>query len=313
MKIDGNRYENQGLARQAEETAKTARGNRNKSSATIHASDLNLIQDGGILERKKKAMADAMGIVGKQFAADGKIDADLAERRGRIADSKAKADAALKEKQALSEEQRKLQEAYGVEPDSEEQADLELRIKMKKALDPRNGVKLTKEDVERLQKMGPVTDYQREAMEIEDSKAIWEEEIEEAHKTISFETQVIRATEQEMLKVHGMVDAQKAAQASLDAASKEIIGMAIQEGMDKIEGDLEEAVEKAEEQKEEKEEQEALRGEKKTEQEAQNEQLQKLPDMQKMQNEVDQQLQEILERQKLLEEDLKGIQVDHNI
>ena len=161
--------------------------------------------------------------------------------------------------------------------------------------------------------MGPMTDYQREAMELEASKGVWEDEIEEAHKVISTETQVIRATEQEMLKHHGMVDAQRTAQASLQTASKEIIGMAIQESMDKIEEELDETVEKAEEQKEEREELEALRDEKKAEQEAQNEQLSKLPDMQKLQSEVDQQLQEILERQKLLEEDLKGIQVDQNI
>ena len=313
MKIDKNRYENQGLARQAEQAAKAERGSRRSGTSTIHASELNLLGDDSIFARKKKAMADAMGIIGKQFQADGKIDEDLAERRGRIADSKAKADAALKEKQALSEEQKKLQEAYGVEPDSQEQADLELRIKMKKALDPRSHVDLTKEEIDRLNEMGPMTDYQREAMELEASKGVWEDEIEEAHKVISTETQVIRATEQEMLKHHGMVDAQRTAQASLQTASKEIIGMAIQESMDKIEEELDETVEKAEEQKEEREELEALRDEKKAEQEAQNEQLSKLPDMQKLQSEVDQQLQEILERQKLLEEDLKGIQVDQNI
>ncbi len=44
-----------------------------------------------------------------------------------------------------------------------------------------------------------------------------------------------------------------------------------------------------------------------------NQNLKNLPDIQRVQDEVDQQIQEIRMRQKLLEEDLKGIQVDSNI
>ena len=264
----------------------------------------------GVLERKKKAMADAMDIIGKQFEVDGEIDQDFAKRRGRIADNKEKIAAALEEKQALGEEQEKLRESYGVAADSEEQADLALRMKMREAMKPDSNVTFSEEEMERIQNLGPMTEYQREALEIEASKAVWEEEIAEAQKEIALDTQVICATKQELLKYHGMDDAKRIADATLEAASDEIMGMLRQEGMDQIQEEIEETVEKAQEQKEKKEEQEALREEQKARQETKNQQKENLTDIQRTQNEIEQQLQEILERQKLLEEDLKGIQVD---
>ena len=217
----------------------------------------------------------------------------------------------MKEKQALDEEMEKLRESYGVEPDSEEQADLELQIKLRKSMKPGSKVELTEEEFQRLQESGPLTEYQKQALEIEASKGVWQEEIDEAHKQIAVDTQVIRATKLELLKHHGMTDAAKAAEATLQAASDEIVGMLLEEGKDHVEEELDEVVEKAKEEKEEKEEQEAIREKHKAEQEEQNQQLAELPDIQRTQTEVEQKIQEILEKQKLLEEDLKGIQVDH--
>lgn len=313
MRIDGNRSDGQSQLLRAENAEKQQKENSEKERGSIKASDLNLMQDDGILGRKKKAMADAMDLIGKQFEADGKIDDDLAKRRERIGENKKKAEAALKEKQALDQEKEKLRESYGVEADSEEQADLELQIKFRKAMKPGSNVQLTEEEFKRLQESKPLTDYQKQALEIEASKGVWQEEIDEAHKQIAVDTQVIRATKQELLKYHGMTDAVKAAEATLEAASDEIKGMLIAEGMDHVKEEVDEAVEKAQEQKEEKEEQKALREEQKARQEEQNQQLQELPDVQRAQTEVEQKLQEILERQKLLEEDLKGIQVDNII
>lgn len=312
MRIDGNKSGGQELMNQANGVKGQQNEKQTKETVSIQASQLNLMQD-GILERKKKAMADAMDIIGKQFSADARIDEDLAQRRERIADSKEKAATALKEKQALSEEQEKLREQYGVDLDSEEQSDLELRIKMREAMKPGSRVKLSDEEWERLQNMGPETEYQKEALQIEASKNIWKTEIEEAHKVIALETQVIRATKQELLKHHGMVDAVNVAEDSMEAASAEILGMLRQEGMEHIQEEIDEKVEEAQEKKEEKEEQEAVREEKKAQQEEMNQALKNLPDIQKVQSEVEQQIQEIRARQKLLEEDLKGIQVDSNV
>lgn len=316
MRIDANIPENKNLLQCTQEAGKNeqtgVKKNGKEESQSINASELNLMQD-SILERKKKAMADAMDIVGKQFKADAKIDADLDERRIRIAENKEQANAALKEINSLSEEQEKLKETYGIADDSQEQQDLELRMKINEAMKPGSKVKLTKEDLERMQQLEPMTEYQQQAMDLENAKGVWKDEMKAAQKEISLQTQIIRSTKQELLKHHGMVDAQNAAEASLKAASDEIVGMLMQEGLDHIQEEVEDAVEKGEEQKEEKEEQEALRAEQKEEQTEQTTQQAQSDDIQNVQKEVGQQIQEILEKQKLLEEDLKGIQVDNII
>lgn len=323
MRVDGTIQGSQAaLARNGESVRggqqakeQQAKGSRAKAdTVSIKGSELNLAQD-SILARRQKAQKDAMDIINTQFKADSKIDEDFAERRGRIAENKENAAAALREINALSEEQARVKEAYGIEDDSQEQKDLELRIKLSEAARPGSNVKFTEDEMKRINQLGPMTEYQKQVMGLESSKGVWREEIEEANENIAVETQVIRATKLELLKHHGMDDAKRLAEESLAAASKEIMGMLTQEGMDKVKEDLEETVEKAEEEKEKQEEQEALR----EEQKAQREQNQNLAsnsgmeEIQKIQSEMDIQMEEIRQRQKLLEEDLKGIQVDSSI
>lgn len=296
--------ENTNQAKGADESGKNKGG-----TFAINASQLNLMQD-PIQARRDKAQKEAMDILRGQFKSDGVIDTDLKERRGRIAENKETAAAALKEINAISEEQEKLKESYGIEADSQEQKDLELRMKFNEAMKPGSQVKLTEEDWERYQEMGPMTEYQRAAMSLEADKGKWRKEIDEAQKVISSETQVIRATQQEVVKHHGMDDAVAAKEEYQKAASKEIIGMLMEEGKDHIEEKVEEAVEKGEEQKEAKEELEELREEKKAEREENMPQPDNLLELHKIQKDVEEQLKNILEEQKLLKEDLKGVKVN---
>ncbi len=293
---------------------KDAHGNGNNKGGTfsINASQLNLMQD-PIQARREKAQKEAMDILRGQFESDGVIDTDLKERRDRITQNKETASAALKEINAISDEQEKLKETYGIEADSKEQQDLELRMKFNKAMKPNSQVKLTEEEWEQYQELGPMTEYQKAAMSLEADKGKWRKEIEEAQKVISSETQVIRATQQEVVKHHGMDDAVAAKDKYLEAASGEIIGMLIDEGKDHIEEKVEEAVEKGEELKEEKEELEELREEKKAEREENTPQPEELLDIHKIQQDVEEQLKAILEEQKLLKEDLKGLKVNSAI
>lgn len=296
--------ENTNQAKGADESGKNKGG-----TFSINASQLNLMQD-PIQARREQAQKEAMDILRGQFEADGAIDTDLKERRGRIAQNKETAAAALKEINAISEEQEKLKEAYGIEADSQEQQDLELRMKFNKAMKPDSQEQLTEEEWERYQELGPMTEYQKAAMELEADKGKWRKEIDEAQKVITSETQVIRATQQEVVKHHGMDDAVAAKEEYLKAASKEIIGMLIEEGKDHIEEKVEEAVEKGEKLKEEKEELEELREERKAEREENTPQPEELLDIHKIQKDVEEQLNAILEEQKLLKEDLKGLKVN---
>ncbi len=312
MRVNANMQGNNELVQRTQETYTKKQEGKNGHLESIDASGLKIVQD-SILERKKQAMRDAMGIIRKQFEADSEIDQNLAERRSRIGENKEKANVALKEMQALEAEQEKLKETYGIKEGSQEQQDLELRMKFNEAMKPDSNVELTSEEMKRYMELGPVTEYEQQVMTLESSKGKWREEIDEAHKVIAEETQIIRGIKKELLKYHGMDDATLAAEETLKAASDAIVGMLMQEGLTHIQEEVDEAVEKGKELKEEKEQQEALMEEKKAERKEQAQQMAETPDLQELQGEVEQRIKEILEKQKLLEEDLKGIQVDGSI
>lgn len=130
-----------------------------------------------------------------------------------------------------------------------------------------------------------------------------------------------------------MIAAQKEAEAIMDAARDEIIGMIKDQGMDHIDEEMQEKVEQAQEEKEKKEEEEekleAIREDKAEIQEQvdaarerahENEKraeelIEALPmdDLLKMDNgtsDFQQELKDIMNRMKLMEEDLKGAAVD---
>ena len=130
-----------------------------------------------------------------------------------------------------------------------------------------------------------------------------------------------------------MVDAGKNAEASLKASSDEIIGMLKDEVIDKIDKDLEETVEEAKEDKEEKvkeeAEKEAARAEREQQAQEVEENLQEqkkranrtsnslknvsVSDLLDKQQDINRNTQQILEEQKLLQEEIKGIVVDSQV
>lgn len=313
MKIQ-NGTENNLYTRNQEQTAAAARQEKavKEEVKSIDASGLNLGQD-SIAQRKGRAQKEAMDIIRNQFKSDGKIDESIADCREKIADNKDKATEALGHINELTEQQEQLKEDWNIADDSQEQQDLELRLKAKEAMKPNSKVELSAQEWEQYSKLGPMSEYQQAVMDWENEKDMFRKDLEDANKNIAIQSQVIRATKQEMLKHHGMDDAAALAEESRKAASKEIIGMAVQEGMDSIKEEIDEAVEKGQEQKEKNEEEEALREKKKADEMELQQQAMNLPNAQKLQDEVEQKIQEIMAKQKLLEEDLKGCQVDQNV
>lgn len=136
----------------------------------------------------------------------------------------------------------------------------------------------------------------------------------------------------ESLKHHTMIDAQGQAEQILDAARDEIVGMAVEGGMDHIDEEAEEREEKAEKLKEEKEEREERVEEQKEHLEEQEKRIDRqrenrheeeelLEDMfvdemitfDRLQSDVKNEVQDILNKMKLIEEDIKGAVVDNNL
>ena len=242
-----------------------------------------------IANKKQKAMQDAMKYIKNQFAADSEIDDTLEACRNRSEESRESLKEAQKEIAAIEEEKQRLKEEYG--EDSEE--------------------------------------YKLQAEEYDKMKEPWQAQKEAAQKDISLQAGTMRGIKQEILKHHGIIDAEKAKELTLEAAGKEITGMLMEEAREKIEEDIKDAVEKGEEQKEEKEEieekLEKIQAEqKKRAQDAEEDSeenhnnanrsaaagVDNLDTMKQKFKEIAENTQKIAAEQKLLMEELKGMAVD---
>ncbi len=296
MKINAAEQELGVGANYGQSRAQSAEGEekqRKKDGKSIKASELNLPKD-PIEEKKKKAQRDAMDFIKKQFASDSAVDEMMEECREWIASGKEDAQAASKELQAIAEQKEQLKEAY---PDQSDET------------------------------------YKEMAKDLADRESHWREELQNAQAAVTGSTKAIRSMKQAVLgKLYDMGDAEDAKEKELEAASKEVVGMLLKEATDHVDEKLDEAVEKAgeaQEKKQEKEEEleEAQAERKKQEQEAKEQLEQKraqgaraqgpeLPDMESLldkQPAIVQNMKEILEEQKLLEEEIKGIVVDLNL
>ncbi len=265
-------------------------------NGSLKASDLNLCQD-PIEEKKKKAKEEAMDFIKKQFASDGLVDDIKNECRNSIEESKSAAEEASRELSAIRKQKEELTEMYQGDEENE--------------------------------------DYQAQLKAISEEEGEWQKQYNEAHLVISSATAGIRSIKQEELKHHGMIDATKNAEQSLKASSDEIIGMLKDEAIDKIDEDFEEVIEEAKDKKEENIKEEAEREAARLEREKQAQEVEeKLKEtkqnaankagllkgellntegLMQQQQEIERNTRQILEEQKLLQEEIKGIAVDSHV
>ncbi|MCI9082684.1 MAG: hypothetical protein HFI70_10365 [Lachnospiraceae bacterium] len=264
-------------------------------NGSLKASELNLCQD-PIEEKKKKAKEEAMDFIKKQFASDSMVDDIKGECRNDIKQSKSSAEEASRELVAIRKEKEEFKEMYQGDEDNE--------------------------------------DYKAQLKMLGEQEGEWKKQYDEAHLVIGAATAGIKAIKQEELKHHSMIDATKNAEKSLKASSDEIIGMLKDEAVDKIDEDLEEVVEEAKDKKEENLKEEAEREAARAEREKQAQEVEdKLKETKKnasqkanllqdhtgseeilrQQQEIERNTQKILEEQKLLGEEIKGIVVDSQL
>jgi len=338
-----NSYENYNTAPAEKEGAKADKAGRAESakkSDSIFAGDLNLMES-PIEKKRKQAKREAMKLVQDAWANEQKVDESVSERKYHYEEMKKQKGSAQKELNDINGNREELKKVYGVTDDSEEQKDLEL---LERRQDANNGFgpPLTEEEKEKLKEIDekPLTEYQQRMLEYNDLSAKFRKEVKEADDGMRDDAADMRAIMIERLKTHPMVDAKKAADKIMKAASKEIIGMMVDEAKEEIDKKAEEEKEKADEKKEEKEEkeeqaeelrekiaiQEALiEGTKEAAEEVKKEvKRNREPEMDmdnmmdiaksyKNPEEVQKGLADIKDSMKLLEADLKGIKVDEEV
>ena len=225
----------------------------------------------------------------------------------------------LSQMKNIEAEREALREQYHISEDSQEEKDLELLAKEAEANFKGSTTVLTFEERQRLGQIykSGLTEYQQLSVDLKKTEEPYFIAANEAKQEIQAENAIIRQTKLERLKSNPMARAQKQADAIMDAASEEIMGMLIEEGtehLNKVQEDSKEKAEKVAEKQEEKEQQIEAAKERKKEQE---EWLDNLSDITidiaadtADASDAQQEIKEMMIKMKLIEEDIKGAAVD---
>ena len=195
-------------------------------------------------------------------------------------------------------------ESYGV---AEEDIDRSHKGLIRKSLTQPE--KLTAEDKETL---AAIPDSQKDILTCEVMQDIHTNEIDNDRERKKAAGQAIDDFKVELLKEHPMVDAQKEADAIMEEAKQTALGMLFEEGKDKIDNDIKEN-EEAQEKKEEEKKEEEQRTEKDS---ARTEQMNIQDSISELQNaavkheKVQREVKRIMDEELLIEDDLKGLNLD---
>ena len=307
---------------------------------SVFAANLNLDHD-PVAQKRKEAQEKAFRLVRDAWENDRNVEKNVNSIKEHYNGLQQENMEYGKELDDIHEDEKVLQELYGVPETSEEQKDLGL---LKKRQDYQNhiGEKPTEEEEKRLAEIDRqgLTEYQQRALGLNGRAAVLKKKINDNKEWMQADVSNVKSILLEKLKSDPMLDAQKAAEEINKAANEDIIGMLQQEALEHIDEKQEEAEEQADKKAEEKEEKEELREElelKRAVQEAVTEQTQEAVDRAKAKeqqqsspdmdfdelldftrkhyaaNDAQQGLTDIKNSMKLVEADLKGIKVDEEI
>ena len=250
---------------------------------TVFAGNLNVentLQD-RIAARKAEAKEKAMKIVGDAFAGERALDAEVESHKNKI--------------ESLKEERKALEESS---------ANLTAR----------------QEDLWKAFENGEVTqeDYDKQSAELDEERKVIIRSQDENMGQMITEGRILYEIGQERLKSTPMLDAWNQADEVLDAAGEEIIGMVAEGAQEKLDEDAKIRKEQAEKIEEKKEATEEIIEKRKERQEEQEELLENMPvsemiSMDKVQEDVKAEVQQMLNKMKLITEDIKGAAVDENL
>lgn len=322
-------------------TGVTGASFKQETRKTVFAGDLNLDP---IAEKRKKAQEKAMKVLEDAWAQDRAVAESIAKREDHYAKLRDELKEINDQIGRLDDKEADLMKEYDIDPESQEQKDLEL---LEKKQDIDKGLisesTLTEEEAARLGELEqePRSEYQNRALAVHDEKGVFQLNRQDVEKQMKDDVADISAIKIEALKHSPMTDAQKEMKEIYKQASDEIVGMIRQEGvehLDELQKENEEKGEKTEEEQKEQEEELAETKEQRAIEEAmitgseeavkkaeaihrQNEantdiEMDPVMDYDKLtaaSGDVSKSLNEIKASMNLLEADLKGIQVDEEV
>jgi len=301
------------------------KGNQ-KQGNSIYAGDLRNNQD-RVSSKFANAQKNAVKKLLDQFKSDMAVDEEMRAGSKHAEELALGVTDAFKEINELDGQRAELMKQYEIDPNGQEQKDLELRQKANKAKENPfdSSLQLTEEEQQRFDELPPLTEYQEAMLVLDTREEQLRNMIKKDRQDITIENATVEATKKALLKVHPMVDAMKDAEKIMQNALKEQVGDLLQEGVDKINEDMaeskEEQAEAEAEALEEKIEREKMKEEEARE-EASRQELQETvfaassPGMsydQQAINNLQTNIKSLIQDQIVLDVDLKGLRVDTQI
>ena len=320
-----------GLKTDAEDSLKIMEHSKNRQNKKADKKQGKNIYAGGlgaqdeISEKFARTQKKAIKKILEQFTSDMQIDDEMQARSKHIEELDASSAKLREELEDVNKKRQELKEVHNIDPESQEQKDLELMQKAKKAEENPFEYQLTPEEEQRLSEMPPLTAYQQDMLYCDAREKNILGQLADNQKEATIEKATIEATKKALLKVHPMVDARKDAEELMETARKEAISMLFEEGKDKIEEDANEAAKEIAENKAEKLEEEIRRAkleEEEAERRAREEEIQDTVFSTTMQTMsytqqsaemVQTTIKNLIQDQTLLDVDLKGLRVDKQV
>lgn len=259
---------------------KKADGKGGKELKSISASDLTLQGQDEAVIKKLQARKQAMKIVMDQFSSDDETDMKVKELKERNKELDGSILESMKEIDKIEENRNTVAEAYGIDLST--------------------------------YKKGTNEEFDNTMKVLDEQKGALNEKIEEYKKEMYENTAYVDSVSKARLKGAPMLAAQKTAEKITDSASKEIIGILINDAKDHVDEEIEKKEEEAEEIKEKQEEQEEIKNTNSaaSQKDPAAESLSNIKKADTLQKKLEEEINSMLNNKKILEEDLKGIALD---
>lgn len=301
-----------------------------RDGKTVFAGDLGIGKNDTksmVSIKKDRAQRQALKMIGDAWDKDIKASRDADKmneaRTSKLADIKE-----LQKKISDVEDQKaQVQKDYGVASDSQEQKDLELLEKFQNYKGGATTEEFTQEEIERLGQLQyiPRTEYQNKVLALNNVSAQLNVMADKKNREIEGIAQTLSNASINQEQNQDMMKAQDTADKIKDAANKEAFGMLVQEGIDHINDNMEDIKEKAEEKEEKEEEQQERIDAAKEDRKEQEEILEDTAEADKIDlnaelnkkstdnvEKAQKNIEAIIKKNNLIEEDLKGIKIDFN-
>jgi len=206
------------------------------NNGTIYAGNLNSISNTNqspLDEIKDKFKKQAQQVIAKQLEKEMDFQNNLKEIENQITELESDLETQEESKQTMQAEKQNLMDSYGITADSTEEKELQLIKKAKY-----HSESLSEEEQQQLNEMGELTDYQKQALSIDEGISSISDKIKKIQNQIYSIRVAIIDIKIDKMKSHPMEDAQRVAKELLEEGNKQLLKEASKEAIATINDSL---------------------------------------------------------------------------